>query len=1058
MPQFFIERPVFAWVLAILITMAGFACLLNLGVEAYPQVAPPQVVVSATFAGANADTVEKTVTQVIEQQLNGIDHLLYFSSISSSSGTATITLTFDTGTNPDIAQVQTQNRLSLALPRLPVEVTAQGVTVAKANPGFLVVVAVRSDDGSKDSNALNNVIASRLLDPLQRVGGVGAATQFGSEYAMRIWLNPAKLQGYGLGPAAVLNAVRTQNVQFAAGAIGSQPLIVGQGMSATVQAESRFTKPSQFEDVILRTNTDGTTVRLKDVARVELGAFQYGRDTQLDNVPVAGVAIQLLPGANALAVTKAVKARMATLESSLPPGVSWFVPYDSTDFINISINEVVKTLIEAIILVFIVMLMFLQNLRATLIPTMVVPVALMGAFIGMYAFRFTINQLTLFGMVLAIGIVVDDAIVVIENVERTMREEKLPAKESTKKAMGQITSAIIAITSVLAAVFIPSALQGGSVGVIYRQFALTIAVSTAFSAFLALSFTPALCASMLTPTHPRPNAVFRGFNRVFDFALQTYTRQTSSAVSQTKRWMIGFALIIVLCVFLFLRLPGSFLPEEDQGYALAIVQLPPGASIERTIKVMSQVNGILKKNPAVQYMFQVSGFSFIGQGDNVGLAFIRLKPWDKRKTNAAQFIKEANGALYMGLPDAQAFVVNLPTVQGLSQFGGFDMYLQDRAGVGHAELVKAEHQLLSKAGEESQLLASVHPTGLEDAPQLKLSVDRVQAQSMGFSVSDAYTAIELMLAPVYVNDFFYQGRILRVVMQADAPFRMSPDAIGGFYLPSPLPVSGSATSGGNSAPVAANVPLMALSSVVHPSWTMGSPGLVRFNGYSAIEIQGQPAPGRSSGEAMTAMQNIIKQDLPKGFSYDWAGQSLQEIVSGSQAPMLFGLSILVVFLCLAALYESWTIPIAVLLIVPLGVLGAVVAAEMRSLPNDVYFKIGLITIIGLAAKNAILIVEFAVELQRQGKSLHDAVVEAGRLRMRPILMTSFAFILGVLPLAISTGAGANARHAIGTGVVGGMVFATFFGLLLVPIFYVSIRRMLGEKLDAPNRGSADTTT
>jgi multidrug efflux pump len=1057
MPQFFIERPVFAWVLAILITMGGIACLLNLGVEAYPQVAPPQVVVSATFAGANADTVEKTVTQVIEQQLNGIDHLLYFSSISSSSGTATITLTFDTGTNPDIAQVQTQNRLSLALPRLPVEVTAQGVTVAKANPGFLVVVAVRSDDRSKDSNALNNIIAAQLLDPLQRVPGVGSATQFGSEYAMRIWLNPAKLQGYGLGPAAVLNAVRVQNVQFAAGAIGSQPLIAGQGMSATVQAESRFTKPSQFEDVILRTNTDGTTVRLKDVARVELGAFQYGRDTQLDNIPVAGVAIQLLPGANALAVTKAVKARMATLESSLPAGVSWFVPYDSTDFINISINEVVKTLIEAIILVFLVMLLFLQNLRATLIPTMVVPVALMGAFIGMYAFGFTINQLTLFGMVLAIGIVVDDAIVVIENVERTMREDKLPAKESTKRAMLQITIAIIAITSVLAAVFIPSALQGGSVGVIYRQFALTIAVSTAFSAFLALSFTPALCASMLTPTHPKPNAVFRAFNRAFGFALATYTRQTSSAVSQTKRWMMGFAVIIVLCVFLFLRLPGSFLPEEDQGYALAIVQLPPGASIERTIKVMSQVNGILKKNPAVLYMFQVSGFSFIGQGDNVGLAFIRLKPWDKRKETAADFIKEANGALYMGLPNAQAFVVNLPTVQGLSQFGGFDMYLQDRAAAGHAELVKAEHLLLQKTQEQSQYLTGVHPTGLEDAPQLKLNVDRVQAQSMGISVSDVYTAIELLLAPVYVNDFFYQGRILRVVMQADAPFRMSPDALGGFYVPSPLPATAPA-SGSNAPANAGTVPMVALSSVVHPGWTMGSPGLVRFNGYSAIEIQGQPAAGRSSGEAMTAMQNIIKQDLPKGFSYDWAGQSLQEIVSGSQAPMLFGLSILVVFLCLAALYESWTIPIAVLLIVPLGVLGAVVAAQLRSLPNDVYFKIGLITIIGLAAKNAILIVEFAVELQRQGKSLRDAVVEAGRLRMRPILMTSFAFILGVLPLAISTGAGANARHAIGTGVIGGMLFATFFGLLLVPIFYVAIRRLLGEKLDAPGRVSAEPPT
>jgi multidrug efflux pump len=1063
MPQFFIERPIFAWVIAILITLAGVICLRGLGIESYPQIAPPQVVVSATFAGASADTVEKTVTQVIEQELNGIDHLLYFSSVSSSSGASTITLTFDTGTNPDIAQVQTQNRLSLALPRLPTEVTALGVTVAKANPGFLMVVALRSDDGAQDSYALNNIIASRLLDPLERVPGVGSATQFGSEYAMRIWLNPAKLQGYGLAPSAVLDAVRAQNVQFAAGSIGSEPLVSGQGVSATVLAEGRFTTPQQFEDIILRTNTDGTTVRLKDVARVELGAFQYGRDVRLNDVPVAGIAVQLLPNANALAVAEAVKARMHTLAAGLPTGVSWFVPYDSTDFILISIHEVVKTLIEAMILVFIVMLVFLQNLRATLIPTLVVPVALMGAFIGMYAFGFTINQLTLFGMVLAIGIVVDDAIVVIENVERIMREEKRPPGAATRIAMGQITGAIVAITSVLAAVFIPSALQGGSVGVIYRQFALTIAVSTACSAFLALSFTPALCASILKDTHTGSNAFFRWFNRTFEWTLKTYTRQTGEAVGHAPRWMIGFALIVVLCGLLFARLPGSFLPEEDQGYALALVQLPPGAAIERTIKVMSQVNAILKQNPAVLYVFQVSGFSFIGTGDNVGLAFIRLKPWGDRKTNATEFIKQANGALFMGLKDAQGFVVNLPTVNGLSQFGGFDMYLQDRAGAGHAALVQAQDVLLGKAAQNPSL-AGVHPNVLQDSPELQLTLDRVQAQSMGFTASDIYTAIELMLAPVYANDFFYQGRILRVVIQSDAPFRMSPNALGEYYLPSNLPTARAPTTStaaatgslGNAASGSGLMPMVPLSSVVRSKWVMGSPSLVRFNGYSAIEVQGQPAPSKSSGEAMHAMEEIITNDLPKGFSFDWAGQSLQEIVSGNQAPMLFTLSILVVFLCLAALYESWSIPVAVLLIVPLGVLGAIVAADLRGLPNDVYFKIGLITIIGLAAKNAILIVEFAVELQRQGKSLREAVVEAGRLRMRPILMTSFAFILGVLPLAISTGAGANSRHAIGTGVVGGMLFATFLGLLLVPVFYVAIRRLLGEKLDAPGRDTRKT--
>ena len=804
-------------------------------------------------------------------------------------------------------------------------------------------------------------------------------------------------------------------------------------------------------------------MRLKDVARVELGAFQYGRDVQLDDVPVAGIAVQLLPNANALAVAEAVKARMKTLAAGLPTGVSWFVPYDSTDFILISIHEVVKTLIEAMILVFIVMLVFLQNLRATLIPTLVVPVALMGAFIGMYAFGFTINQLTLFGMVLAIGIVVDDAIVVIENVERIMREEKRPAGAATRIAMGQITGAIVAITSVLAAVFIPSALQGGSVGVIYRQFALTIAVSTACSAFLALSFTPALCASILKDTHTAgSNAFFRWFNRTFEWTLKTYTRQTGEAVGHAPRWMIGFAVIVVLCGLLFARLPGSFLPEEDQGYALALVQLPPGAAIDRTIKVMSQVNAILKQNSAVRYVFQVSGFSFIGVGDNVGLAFIRLKPWDARKTNATDFIKQANGALFMGLKDAQAFVVNLPTVNGLSQFGGFDMYLQDRVGAGHAALVQAQNQLLGKAAQNPDL-AGVHPNVLQDSPELQLALDRIQAQSMGFTASDVYTALQLMLAPVYVNDFFYQGRILRVVIQSDAPFRMSPDALGEYYLPSSLPAArtptaptAAATGGVSNAASGNLMPMVPLSSVVHSKWVMGSPSLVRFNGYSAIEVQGQPAPSKSSGEAMHAMESIITNDLPKGFSFDWAGQSLQEIVSGSQAPMLFALSILVVFLCLAALYESWTIPIAVLLIVPLGVLGAVVAADLRGLPNDVYFKIGLITIIGLAAKNAILIVEFAVEQQQQGKSLREAVVEAGRLRMRPILMTSFAFILGVLPLALSSGAGANSRHAIGTGVVGGMLFATFLGLLLVPVFYVAIRRLLGEKLDAPGRDTRKT--
>jgi multidrug efflux pump len=1048
MPNFFIDRPIFAWVVAILITLGGAIAITSLGIESYPTIAPPQVVVSANYQGADASTVEKTVTQVIEQQLNGIDHLAYFSSTSSSNGSAQITLTFEPGTNPDIAQVQTQNKVSLATPRLPTEVTQQGIVVAKANAGFLMVGMLKSDDGSLDSYALNNLLASRVLDQIQRIPGVGSATQFGSEYAMRIWLDADKLHGYGLSAAQALNAVRGQNVQVAAGSLGSEPASNGTGFTATVIAEGRFSTPDQFENIILRTNSDGTSVRLKDVARVELGPFTYGHNVTYNSQPVAGFAVQLLTGANALGVTKAVKAKLAELQPSFPPGVSWFVPYDTSDFITISIEEVVQTLIEAIVLVFLVMLVFLQNLRMTIIALLVIPVALMGGFLGMWAVGFTINQLSLFGMVLVIGIVVDDAIVVIENVERLMAEEGLSPKDATRKAMGQISGAVVAIAVVLMAVFIPSALQSGSVGAIYRQFCLTIALSTAFSAFLALAFTPALCATLLKPLHEtRKNFFFRWFNNVFDWTQKTYTGHIRGAIRHAPTWMAAFLVVAVLCGYLFIRLPGSFVPEEDQGYALAVVTLPAGASISRTNDVMHQIDTIARKNPAVEGVVAVSGFSFVGQGENVGMAFFRFKKWADRQENAAQLIQQLNGAIFMGIKDAQAFVVNLPTISGLGQFGGFDMYLQDRAGAGHEALVNAQNILLGKAAAEKDVLTGVRPNGLPDSPQLSMKVDRVQAQSMGLSLSDVYTAIQLMLAPVYANDFFYQGRVLRVNMQADAAFRMNPDALSRFYVPSSLPAAGSSTP-----------PMIPLSNVVRTEWTMGSPSLVRYNGYSAIEIVGSQAPGKSSGEAMTAMQNIITKDLPQGFGYDWAGQSLQEIISGNQAPILYALSILIVFLCLAALYESWSIPVAVLLVVPLGVLGAVLATDLRGLTNDVYFKIGIITIIGLAAKNAILIVEFAVAEQRAGRNLATAVVDAARLRLRPILMTSFAFILGVLPLAISTGAGANARHAIGTGVIGGMLFATFLGLLLIPVFYVIVRRLLGDKMESPEATLAATAS
>ena len=1033
MPKFFINHPIFAWVVSILISLAGVISILNLGVESYPSIAPPQVTVSATYPGASAETTERSVTQVIEQQLTGIDNLLYFSSSSSSSGQASITLTFQTGTDADIAQVQVQNKVSLATPRLPSEVTAQGVVVAKANAGFLMVVGLQSESASIDRNRLNDIVASRVLDQIARVPGVGSTQHFGSEYAMNLWLDPGKLQGFNLSATDVLTAVRAQNVQFAAGSIGSDPAPEGQAFTATVSAEGRFTSPEQFEQIILRANNDGSTVRLKDVARVEFGAQNFGFDTQFNGKPVGAFAIQLLPGANALNVAEAVRAKMDELQPSFPPGVTWFSPYDTTTFVKISIEEVVKTLVEAVILVFLVMLVFLQNFRATIIPTLVIPVALLGTFLGMTIIGFTINQLTLFAMVLSIGIVVDDAIVVIENVERIMTEEGLPPREATVKAMDQITGAVVAITVVLAAVFIPSALQGGAAGEIYKQFALTIAIAMAFSAFLALGFTPALCATFLKPSHAvNSNWVFRTFNKYYDRISHTYVGHIGSAVRHAPRWMAVFAVLAILCGFLFTRMPGSFLPEEDQGYAMAIVQLPPGATLPRTQKVFEEMRGRLEQLDGYQSMMQVAGFSFVGQGENVGMAFIALKPWDERKATAPEFIQQANGALY-GIKDAQIFVLNLPTVQGLGAFGGFDMWLQDRRGQGQAALTQARNQLLGAAG-QNPALVGVRPNSLEDAPQLKLQVDRVQAQSMGLELSDIYNAISLMLAPVYANDFFMDGRIKRVNLRADAPFRTGAESLANFYTPSP-----------------ATGQMIPLNTVVSSEWVTNPPALERYQGYAAVNIVGSPAAGHSSGEAMGIMEQIVNNDLPAGFGYDWSGMSYQEILAGNTATLLLVLSIVVVFLCLAALYESWSIPVAVLLVVPLGLLGALVFSLMRGLPNDIFFKIGMITIIGLAAKNAILIVEFAVELRQACKTLRDATIEAARLRFRPILMTSFAFIMGVVPMAISTGAGANSRHAIGTGVIGGMLFATILGLLMIPVFFVVVRRMLGDRMDEPSK-------
>ncbi len=1034
MPRFFIDRPIFAWVVAILITLAGSVAIFRLPISAYPPIAPPQVGINAYYPGASAEVVEKTVTSVIEQQLTSVDNLLYFTSTSRSNGSASITLTFESGTDPDIAAVQVQNRLSVAEARLPQEVVQNGITVAKANNDFLMVVALKSTDPNFDTYALNNLIASQVLDPIQRLPGVGNARLFGAAYAMRIWLNPDKLRGYGLSAADALNAIRNQNVQIAAGNIGAEPALPGQGFTASVTAASRFTDPKEFARITLRTNADGSTVRLQDVARIALGAESYGHDVHVNGEPIAGFATMLAPQGNALQTAEAIRSKMEQLQQYFPDVVSWFVPYDSTQFINISIDEVVYTLIEAVVLVFLVMLLFLQNLRATLIPTLVVPVALTSAFAGMYMVGFSINILSMFALVLAIGLVVDDAIVVVENVERIMTEEGLSPKEAARKAMDQITGAVIAMTTVLAAVFIPMALVSGSVGAIYRQFSLTIAISMVISAVMALSFTPALCATILKPQHGEPNFFLREFNRFYQMGNNFYLQQVTSAIRHTPRWMMAFAALVVLTVFLYARLPSSFLPEEDQGYALALIQLPPGASMERTGQVLSQMEKIIRQHKSVDKVVTVGGFSFIGQGENVGLGFIRLNDWGLRKDDDQQikaFIGWANGAL-QSIKGARLFVVNLPTIRGLGRFGGFDLRLEDRAGLGHDQLVQARNMLLGAAA-KNPTLAGVRPNQLEDAPELQLHVDRVQAQSMGLKIADIYDAIRLMLAPVYANDFNYQGRVLKVLVQADAGFRSRPEDLSRYYIP--------ASDGG----VDKMVPL---SSVVSSDWHTAPPAIDHYNGFPSIQINGGAAPGNSSGQAMDTMAQIVNNELPNGIGFEWSGQSFQEILSGQQTPILFSLSLLVVFLALAALYESWTVPAAVLMVVPLGVLGALSFTWMRGLEDDVFFKVGMIAVIGLSAKNAILIIEFANTMHREGRGLLDATMEACRLRLRPILMTSIAFIFGVMPLALSTGAGANSRHAIGTGVMGGMTGATVLGVLFVPIFFVAVRRLIGDRSQA----------
>ena len=1070
MPSFFINRPVFAWVIAILICLFGIISVHGMGIDSYPDIAPPEVTVTAQYPGASAQTMESTVTQVIEQQLTGIDNLLYFSSNSSSNGQTQIILTFATGTNPDIAQVQVQNKVTLAQPLLPTQVTQQGVVVAKASPDILMFVALQSDSPAIDAGRLSDILASQIQPNIGRVNGVGNTTLLGSEYAVRIWLDPDKLQSYGLSTTQVLNAVSSQNAQFAAGSLGADPAVKGQVFTANVTGDSLFSSLKQFQDIIVVANSNGTTVKLSDVARISFGSQTYGFAPVYNGKAAGGMAVFLLPGANALAVAKAVKAEMATLAKDLPEGVTWSVPYDTTPFITASIVDVIRTLVEEIVLVFFVMLIFLQNLRATIIPTLVIPVALLGTFIGLSALHYTLNQLTLFGMVLAIGIVVDDAIVVIENVERIMTEEHLEPRAATRKAMGQITGAIIAITVVLSAVFIPSALQPGATGIIYAQFALTIAVSMGFSAFLALSFTPSLCAAILKPEHAaNKNAFYRWFDRTFDWTTKKYIGHAGRAVTHAPRWMIGFVLVVVLTGFMYTKLPTSFVPDEDQGFVLALINLPPGSTLQTTDHVMAEVRDKLGNSPfskEIVGIFQPEGFSFVGTSENVGMSFIKLADWNQRHDTAMTLIPKINQTLH-GISDAQIFAVNLPTIRGLSQFGGIDMYLQAREGQSRAELAQATGTLLAGAT-KSPVLFGIRPNSLPSAPQLDIAVDRTQAQAMGLSLSDVYSTLQMELAPFYIDQFTYAGRVKRVYIQADAPYRMGIDAFQHLYTPSLFTnnaststaasqssSSSASASNGFTTPVdpsPANTlispyNMVPLASVVNAKWSFGPTVLPRYNGYSAIEIVGNSAPGYSTGQAIDVLQHIVDRQLPTGFAADWTGQSFQELLSGSSAITLLLLSIVVVFLCLAALYESWSIPAAVLLVVPLGMLGMLAFCLSFGVPNDIYFKIGLVTVIGLAAKNAILIVEFAVEGQQRGMTLRDAVLTAARLRLRPILMTSMAFILGVFPLVVSSGAGAASRHEIGTGVIGGMLFATFFGLLLIPVFYVVVRRLLGDKLD-----------
>ncbi|QXW42880.1 efflux RND transporter permease subunit [Pseudomonas amygdali] len=1033
MSRFFIDRPIFAWVLAIVIMLVGVLSILTLPIAQYPAIAPPAIAITANYPGASAKTLEDTVTQIIEQKMKGLDGLSYMSATSESNGQLTITLTFEIGTLADTAQVQVQNKLSLATPLLPQAVQQQGITVTKSTTNFLNVLAFTSEDGNMSDSDLSDYVAANVQDAISRVEGVGDTTLFGSQYSMRVWLDPDKLTSFSLTPLDVSEAIQAQNAQVSAGQLGALPAQPGQQINATITAQTRLRTAEEFEDILLRTQSDGSHVRLRDVSRLELGSESYNTVGRFNGKPAAGLAIKLASGANALDTVRAVDERLSELQKLFPSGMKVQKPYDTTPFVRISIESVVHTLIEAVVLVFLVMYLFLQNFRATLIPTIAVPVVLLGTFGVLSAFGFTINTLTMFAVVLAIGLLVDDAIVVVENVERVMEEEHLSPKEATRKSMSQITGALVGVALVLAAVFVPMAFFSGSIGVIYRQFSITIVAAMTLSVLVALVLTPALCATLLKPSqeHSQSRKGFFGwFNRFFDRGNNRYLSVVRHMLGKRWRYMAVYVVLLMLVIGGFIKLPVGFLPDEDQGTLFVLVQLPPGATYERTSEVIKQVEQhfLVEQKEAVEGIFAVAGFSFAGSGQNVGFAFVKLKTWDQRADEQLSVTGVASKAatFFSTLRDAKIFAFAPPAVSELGNATGFDLMLQDRANLGHEALMKARDQLLAELSSDKKLVA-VRPNGQEDAPEFKLEIDPHRAQSMGVSVADINDTFSTAWGSNYVNDFIDKGRVKKVMVQADAPYRMVPEDIDRWYVRNN------------------NNEMVPFNSFATARWVSGSPRLERYNGFPSVEIMGMAMPGAaSSGEALSIVEKAATK-LPAGIGYEWTGVSLQEKESSGQTGMLYALSILVVFLCLAALYESWAIPFSVILVVPLGVLGVLLGAFLTWKMNDVYFQVGLLTTIGLASKNAILIVEFAKELHEKGRSLVDSSLEAARIRLRPILMTSMAFVLGVLPLVLGSGAGSGAQHALGTAVIGGMLSGTILAIFFVPIFFVLVCGLLTQK-------------